>query len=90
MTPAPVAPIPAKWQMLPATHPTVLRRLAKELNHRSNGFYSHGERWTQAKFSKGRLMVLAGFEGKWTDATGWTFDDGYGNEITASRTVCGH
>lgn len=36
--------IPKKWELLPANHPTVLRRIVRELNRNFNGFYTNGLR----------------------------------------------
>jgi hypothetical protein len=82
-------PMPKKWQLLPETHPTVLRRLVRELNNHSvNGFYFNGERYNRARFSKGHVVVS--FCGE-NDATllDYVISDPYGNTITASRTLCG-
>ncbi len=80
--------------LLPVDHPTVIRRLCKELNYRPAGFYvfpaAAGEclgRFNQARFSKGALQVCMG-RGQWITVTpaDHTFDDGNGGTICASRT----
>jgi hypothetical protein len=84
--------IPAKWQLLAADHPTVIRRLCRELNHRPNGFYCGGERCTRARVQKGKFQLYY-----LRDGYGWItvsptarLDDGNGGTICASRTRCGH
>lgn len=75
----------SKWDILPANHPTVIRRLVKELNYRSAGFYFNGERYNQARFSKGNLEVRMG-RGPWIVA-GFesVFGDGNGGTVCACR-----
>lgn len=79
----------SKWDILPTNHPTVIRRLVKELNYREAGFYFNGHRFNQARFRKGNLEVRMG-AGHWTVA-GFesVFGDGSGGVICASRTRCG-
>ncbi len=79
-----------KWQILPENHPTVLRRLVRELNNNShNGFYFNGERYNHARFSNGRVVVSFCGENQAT-LLDYVISDPYGNVITASRTRCGH
>jgi len=80
----------SKWDILPSDHPTVIRRLVKELNHRPAGFYFNGGRFNQARFHKGRLEIRMGHD-HWTVA-GFesVFGDGNGGTICASRTRCGY
>lgn len=80
----------SKWDILPSNHPTVIRRLCRELNHRSAGFYFNGARYNQARFHKGNLELRMG-HGRWTVA-GFesVFGDGQGGTINPSRTRCGH
>lgn len=82
--------IPRKWEILPLDHPTVLRRLVKELNHRDAGFYGpNGARFNQARLHAGRLQVRFGsFD--WTDCPADSLYDHASQPITASRTRCGH
>lgn len=86
--------ISAKWQLLPATHPTVVRRLARELNRagwmRGRAFYIHGSKWNCARVRKGQLEIGMCQEDWVAVSPESHFDDGNGNAIVAHRTVCGH
>jgi len=71
--------------------PLHLKRLARELNENgwqaSRAFYCDIEprKFNQARFSKGALQVRM-CRGSWVTVEGETrFDDGNGNEISASR-----
>jgi hypothetical protein len=77
-----------------------LRRLARELNSQSDGFYisATGTRCTCARYSKGVLQIkrLAHYldprdarngRAVWFDAEGMTFTDTYGRAICASRSA---
>lgn len=83
-----------KWELLPANHPTVMRRLSRELN--ANGwqagraFYYKGDKYNRAMISHGTLYVRMCSD-SWipADVEGH-FDDGNGNAIQGSRTRCGH
>lgn len=82
----------SKWDILPQDHPLVIKRLVRELNHREAGFYFGGDRFNQARYSKGRLQVRQ-FYGPWIEAgreSNGVFEDGNGGTICASRTRCGH
>ena len=83
--------IPKKWELLPANHPTVLRRIVRELNRNFNGFYTNGHRFSRARIHKGQIQVRASRWEPW-ETMGFEqfFSDGNGNHICASRTRCGH
>lgn len=82
--------VTGKYELLPTSHLTVVRRLAKELNahgwRRGRAFYFSGGKYTQARVKAGQLQIrmagqpwqVAGFDSY--------FDDGNGNRIMASRT----
>lgn len=84
-----------KWAILAKDHPTVVRRLAKELN--SHGWQSgkafyvripgvERTKWTGARIRSGKLEICMCNEG-WTEVSALAdFDDGNGNSIYASRT----
>jgi len=79
-----------KQGILPLNHPTVIRRLCRELNHRDAGFYFNGQRFNQARFRKGNLEVRMG-SGQWTAAGFYSsFGDGNGGYIEVSRIRCGN
>lgn len=76
--------------------PLYLRRLARELNGRSAGFYHDGERWTRAEFSQGVLRIWrvesygpgdrTNYASKsFGDVSTAVFGDGNGGTICASR-----
>jgi hypothetical protein len=82
--------LPKKFELLPANHPTVIRRLVKELNYRPAGFYVTGSRYNQARFKKGNLEVRMGRD-KWVIISSDEYiGDGSGGRIMASRTRCGY
>ena len=87
--------------LLSFSHPTYLRRMARELSHRSAGFYFGGERWNQARFSQGELRISRNIgysrdaqgrevehrESKgFRDVSSAVFGDGNGGTICASRS----
>src|ERR1017187_9668579 len=41
--------IPKKWELLPVNHPTLLRRLVRELNSSVSGIYASGHRYSRAR-----------------------------------------
>jgi len=83
--------------LLPFNHPTYLRRLVRELNHRPAGFYHDGQRWYRATFSVHgglRIWRLVGYAANggrnevsksFGECPYGLFDDGQGNDITARR-----
>jgi len=87
----------SKWTILPADHPTVLRRLAKEINQRAyNGVYATypeaNHRIIRAKYRTRTPanLVLKTMSGVWhVYSLDVHLHDGAGNTITASRTACG-
>jgi hypothetical protein len=74
--------------------PTYLRRMARELNGLSDGFYHNGERYSRARFTAGQL-VLVGQTFEWNHnkrRTVWfsnlvnvVISDAYGRTVCASR-----
>ncbi len=87
--------------ILTHSHSTYLRRMARELSHRSAGFYHDGERWSRAAYSKGELRIsrntgwsrdAKGNEVEHRESRGFrdlalvTFGDGNGGTICASRS----
>lgn len=83
-----------KLALLPKTHPTYLRRMARSLKDALDGFYYDGQRFTGASFTGGFLTITrphddgnpthkigVGFR----NLDGISFSDPYGREICASR-----
>ena len=85
--------VPKKWQLLPATHPTVRRRLVRALNDAGwkslRSFYHDGGKWNCARIRKGQLQIGMCQEDWHTVDCCSHFDDGNGNAIMVSRSVCG-
>lgn len=90
--------VAAHNELLPEDHPTVVRRLARELNahgwQSGKAFYcsiaGSGNKFTIARVRKGKLQVSMCKDG-WFEADPKAhFDDGNGNRIAATRTKCGH
>ncbi len=89
---------PTKWDILPKDHPTVLRRLVRELNGNINGFYLAGRRYHRARLHEGKVQIrgfLAPYDSPcWIDVEHTEQIDAYftdynGQHICASRTRCG-
>jgi hypothetical protein len=92
-----------KWDILTKDHPTVLRRLAKELNakgwQRGHAFYLFRNGHCLGKFTQARtrkvghgLSVEVCMAGRppWIPVDYHdSIEDGNGNTINASRTRCG-
>ena len=83
--------IPKKWELLPVNHPTLLRRLVRELNSSVSGIYASGHRYSRARLHDGQIQVRASRFDPW-EVMGFDqfFSDGNGNHICGSRTRCGH
>lgn len=90
------ATLTGKWAILPEDHPTILRRLATEINSRAyHGIYAtfaDGERCrvVAAKYTKGGLVIRTMESDQWKpyrDVTRLVND--MGDTVCASRTVCG-
>lgn len=86
----PARALTGKWEILAKDHPTVVRRLCRELNHRPAGFYVNGERYNQARVMHGQLYTRMGGDPWIPQSPCNVFDDGSGGTIEASRTKCGH
>jgi len=85
------ATLTGKWELLPANHPTVLRRLVRELNSSQSGIYAEGRRYSRARLKDGQIQVRASSFAPWEAMSIETFfSDGNGNHICGSRTRCGH
>ena len=71
--------------LLPTNHPTVLRRLVRELNSQVDGFYTSGHRYHRARLRAGELQVKA--HGQPWRMTGYEnyFTDAYARHLCASR-----
>jgi hypothetical protein len=75
-----------KTELLATNHPTVLRRLVRELNNQEAGFFTNGHRYNRARLSGGQLQIrLTSFD-DW-EAAGFEqfFCDSYSRQIVASR-----
>lgn len=84
--------------LLPTTDPRYLRRLVRECNALGDGFYSGGQRYSAARFSRGKLQGYRpgaflepgdprGAKVKpWRDLSG-ELSDAYGRAICASRAI---
>ena len=73
-------------KLLEPNHPTVLRRLVRELNSQQAGFYTNGHRYNRARLHKGQLQVRMTCMDRW-ESMGFEnyFSDGMGKQICASR-----
>jgi hypothetical protein len=73
--------------LLEKDHPTVLRRLAREVNQVASqcGCYYQGQKITGASFTRGQLVLFGLGRQAIAPVDSDAIFDGYGRHITASR-----
>lgn len=72
--------------MIDIDSPKYQRRMVRELNSLPDGFYSRGQRFSRARFSKNKLQARSVSGERWTDVSFENINDAYGRSVTASRS----
>ena len=77
-------------KLFETNHPTVLRRLVKELNNQQAGFFTNGLRFNRAQLNHGQLECRVWCNGWEVMGFEQFFSDVNGKQICASRTKKGY